>query len=362
MRPMSIRMSRARRAGKTLTSSSVTPVPSATGMTDERHQREHRRHVEGHGRAASRPRFPPAPAAERHDHPRGLTDRAQEPGMEQAAHGHGRRQQQPQILRQEERRERRDDAAERQKGKKRQEQPRQAEAQQEVAELLVLRQLHGEPERSREQRGAHQEPDRRQTARRAGCLPARRRRARFRDDQTRGSSRYGNGDHQRTSSISWSALPPVSLRNTDGEVRIPAAGHLPELVDRPARDDASLQDDADAIAHLLGHFQRVGAHQDGHAVLAHAAEHVLDQTGAARIQTHHRLVDQYRPRTMEERGAHDQPLFHPVRKALDQLVFPPRELEEIEHLPDAFVRCRRRRRRTGRRESAGTRRPSAFRR
>ena len=33
MSPITIRMSRARRAGKTLTSSSVMPAPSATGMT-----------------------------------------------------------------------------------------------------------------------------------------------------------------------------------------------------------------------------------------------------------------------------------------------------------------------------------------
>ena len=105
-----------------------------------------------------------------------------------------------------------------------------------------------------------------------------------------------------------------------------------QLVHRAARDDLALQDDADAIAHLLRDLERVRAHQDRDAALAHAPEHVLDQARAARIEADHRLVDEHRPRPVQERGAHDEPLLHAVREALDELVLPSRQLEELEHL------------------------------
>src|SRR5262245_47000299 len=48
-----------------------------------------------------------------------------------------------------------------------------------------------------------------------------------------------------------------------------AARQRPKLVDRAARDDAALEDDADAVAHLLGDFERVRAHEDRDAAFAH---------------------------------------------------------------------------------------------
>ena len=118
-----------------------------------------------------------------------------------------------------------------------------------------------------------------------------------------------------------------------------AAGHRAQLVDRAAGDDLPLQDDADAIAHLLRHFEGVRAHQNRDAVLAHAPEDALDELRAARIESDHRLVDEHRLRAMQERRAHDEPLLHAVRKALDQLVLPAAELEQIEHLPHALVQA-----------------------
>ena len=43
---------------------------------------------------------------------------------------------------------------------------------------------------------------------------------------------------------------------------------------------------------------------------------------------------------MHESGAHDEPLLHAVRKALDQLVLPAAELEELEHLAHALAKAR----------------------
>ncbi len=137
---------------------------------------------------------------------------------------------------------------------------------------------------------------------------------------------------QISSSSCKSALPPVSFRNTGVSSSCSTAGHRAQLVDRPAGDDLALQDDADAIAHLLRHFERVRAHENRDAVLAHALEDALDELRAARIQPDHRLVDEHRLRPMQKRRTHDEPLLHAVREALDQLVLPAAELEEVEHL------------------------------
>src|SRR5580765_6636469 len=115
------------------------------------------------------------------------------------------------------------------------------------------------------------------------------------------------------------------------------AGDRAELADRSLRDDLPLQDDADAIAHLLRHFERVRAHQDADAAAAHLPEDVLDQARAARIEPDHRLVDDDRARAMEERRAHDEALLHAVREALDELVLPSIDLEQFEHLLHPIV-------------------------
>ena len=72
-----------------------------------------------------------------------------------------------------------------------------------------------------------------------------------------------------------------------------------------------------------GHFQGVRAHRGSpRPASLITAEHVLDQPGAARIETHHRLVDQHRARAVEEGRAHHEALLHAVGEALDQLVLP----------------------------------------
>ena len=109
--------------------------------------------------------------------------------MEQAARGDRRGQQQPQVLGQEERRERGDDAAEGEEREEGQEQPGQAEAEQVVAELRVVEQLPGEPERSREERGRDTSSPMPPNSAARSTSPRSRRRARLRDDQTSGSSR-----------------------------------------------------------------------------------------------------------------------------------------------------------------------------
>src|SRR5438105_11132031 len=114
------------------------------------------------------------------------------------------------------------------------------------------------------------------------------------------------------------------------------ARELPNLIDRPLRDDLALENDAETLTHLLRDLEGVRAHEDRDASPAHAPEDVLDQARAARVQADHRLVNGHRTRPMEKRSAHHEPLLHAVREAFDQLVLPAPQLEQIEHLVDAI--------------------------
>src|SRR3954451_12397111 len=167
--------------------------------------------------------------------------------------------------------------------------------------------------------------------------PRSRRCARFCDAQIEGSSKYGNGSGLDDFIDLLQAAPACQLQKHVGQlvVRIPA--HGANLGYRPVRNDPPLQNDADAIAHFLRHFQRVCAHQDGDTAAAHLPKDVLDQARTAWIETDHGLVDEDCLRTMQECCTHDQPLLHSVRKTLDELVFPSSELEQLEHLAHAIV-------------------------
>src|SRR5258707_238233 len=123
-------------------------------------------------------------------------------------------------------------------------------------------------------------------------------------------------------------------------MRVSSAGLGAQLVDGAARDDLALEDDADTVAHLLRDLERVRAHQNRDALLAHPAEHVFDEHGAARVEANHRLVDDDRLRPMQECRAHHEPLLHAMRKRFDQLVLPAPELEEFQHLAHAIADAR----------------------
>jgi hypothetical protein len=88
-----------------------------------------------------------------------LQHRPREAREEQPAHRHRRNDEQPQIVGEKERRQRRDDAAEGEKREERQEQPRQTEPQQVIAQLRVVPKLPRQPERAGEQRAEDTEAD-----------------------------------------------------------------------------------------------------------------------------------------------------------------------------------------------------------
>ena len=104
--------------------------------------------------------------------------------MEHPSRRDRRDEQQPEIVGEEKGRQRGDDAAEGEKRQEREEQPRQADAQQVVAELGVVGKLSGQPEGSLVERRADR------MAR--DMSPRSRRCARLRDAQTCGISKYEN--------------------------------------------------------------------------------------------------------------------------------------------------------------------------
>ena len=205
-----------------------------TGMTSERHDGEdrHRQNVSG----AQRARPMPASTGDQEHRPpsSGLDHRPREAGHEEAPRRDRRHHQQPQVVRQEEGRERRDHAAEGEERQEGQEQPGQARGAAGSRRARRTAPLPREPERAADQRRAPRRGRcrRRPAARRKS--PRSRRRARLRDDQSDGSSRYGNGR-------ACSAAPPAS--QSASARALPAPGPEPRAppsdITRPRRSPAS---------------------------------------------------------------------------------------------------------------------------
>ena len=98
-----------------------------------------------------------------------------------------------------------------------------------------------------------------------------------------------------------------------------------------------MRDDRHAIAHRLGHFERVCAHHDRVAAPRVLAEQILEDPRRLRVESDHRLVDDDHLRPMHERTRDDQLLAHAVAVALHQLVAPILEIEQRQQLPRAML-------------------------
>src|SRR5262245_37469681 len=118
--------------------------------------------------------------------------------------------------------------------------------------------------------------------------PRSRRSIRFRAAQNDGRSKYGKAASDLIDLLQAAATRQLQEHRREMLVAR-SARNLLDLVNRPLRDDASLLNDAHAVTHLLRDFERMRTHEDGDAALAHAAEDVLDQPRAARVESHHRL-------------------------------------------------------------------------
>ena len=69
-----------------------------------------------------------------------------------------------------------------------------------------------------------------------------------------------------------------------------------QLVDRAEGDETAVLDDPDPVAELLGDLQAVRRHEHRRAAGGEVAEHALEQTRAARVHAHGRLVHHQDPR------------------------------------------------------------------
>ena len=109
-----------------------------------------------------------------------------------------------------------------------------------------------------------------------------------------------------------------------------AIGPLPpQLVDRARKPQPAAVDDRDAIGDLLGDAQGVGRHENRRPGRGPLAEQVLDQAGAFRIESDHRLIEHQDRRIVEQGRGEDQPLPHAVRIGFGQVVEEVAESEQL---------------------------------
>ena len=73
-----------------------------------------------------------------------------------------------------------------------------------------------------------------------------------------------------------------------------------------------------------------------------AAEQVLEQADAARVEADGRLVHDQHARLVQQGGGEDGALLHAVRVALGQVVHELAEAEQVDHLLDALPAAARR--------------------
>ena len=178
------------------------------------HDRQHSRGVVGEGGASRGANSQQHRRQKHRDHPRGLPHRPGESREKQSPPRYRCGNEEAQVVGQEKRRERSDNAAEREEAEERQEQPRQSEAKQVVAELFECGELRREPVGANEEGTAHADPDRSKDARsqQIAALPSPRaipHRPQLRREQ-KGKRRV----RHTTSSISCSPAPPVSFKKT----------------------------------------------------------------------------------------------------------------------------------------------------
>src|SRR3970040_2520873 len=64
-----------------------------------------------------------------------------------------------------------------------------------------------------------------------------------------------------------------------------------QLIHRSGGDQASLVDDADAIAHAFGDFEDVGRKEHRRAAVSQLAQDVLDQARRLRVESDRRLLE-----------------------------------------------------------------------
>ena len=95
---------------------------------------------------------------------------------------------------------------------------------------------------------------------------------------------------------------------------------LAQVFQRAATDQPAVLDDADPARQLLGNVEGMRGQKHGHALVGLAAQEVLEQADAARVQSDGWLIDDEHARLVDERGGKDGSLAHAVGIAFRQIV------------------------------------------
>src|ERR1019366_5661981 len=113
-----------------------------------------------------------------------------------------------------------------------------------------------------------------------------------------------------------------------------------EVVDRAARRELAVPDDADTGAQFLDDLERMGAHQHRPAPFDKAPEDLLEESDALGIEADHRFINDDDLRAMHQCARDDQFLAHAMTVRFGELMLPARQLEQLEQLIEAALHLR----------------------
>jgi hypothetical protein len=99
---------------------------------------------------------------------------------------------------------------------------------------------------------------------------------------------------------------------------------------RSRGDDLTRLDDGDPVAEGFRHLEGVGGQEDRAALVHEGLKEVLEEPSRSRIQAHHGLVHDDELGLVDERRGDEELLAHAVRIALDELVTPLTESEQVQ--------------------------------
>ena len=125
-----------------------------------------------------------------------------------------------------------------------------------------------------------------------------------------------------TSPAARSRVRPVASRKTSSRVGSSStpsafAQLVLELCGRALADDASVVDDRESVAQLVGLLEVLRGEEDGGASLVDAPHLVPDRQPARRVEPGGRLVEEQHLGLVHERRREVEPAFHAARVALD---------------------------------------------
>ena len=120
-----------------------------------------------------------------------------------------------------------------------------------------------------------------------------------------------------------------------------AADAAAQFGERAFGDEPAVIDDADAFGHAFGHFENVGGHDDGDALLDLFEQHLLDLPGGAGIEAGQRFVENDELGIVHERAGEGDLLQHALGEAAAALVRVRGEAEPADQFGGAGLRLAR---------------------